>query len=617
MAKRVIRTQEPGAAYHDTLSLVEDKAGTDLSSGLGQRMPALGLLIVALLAAGLQFCYTNTRWNNPGYFDAEHRYIPAARQIRREGLSYLLRPESVENPPMSYLWPALFGANVTAIQIGQIVLLALGAALTADAGAKLIGKAGGWIAGIIYATSYQLIHYGSSALSEPLTTFFITLAFWFWIRGQGRSKGFGAAAGIALGLAALTRAVFAAAIGWLILAVLYQAVRRKRIVSLMTAALLMVVTVGTVMVKNYLCFDQFRIANGGGAVLYMGADLRWYGDQPVTWGAEYDTGRITGGKSHVSTQGDRMLTHAGIELLREHPWKELCLVPLKFYRFLIGQPDEHFFRCNDLLDEIKKFGSISAIELLLWFTIPLIAAHVLGLAGLIERSLYDSSVWLFPAAVVAAPLVAHSVLFSLPRFSAPLWAIFAVAAAAILTVPIRRHALVLFALMILAVAATLQVCFYYAVYPRLMVPESQMSNFTTQWSLPDFWSSTHDVVQIAGGDARRWKSVGNDPFFVIDLRPTIAIDGNMVAFVRFSLTRVAGMPRIETCQLFYAPRGKAFNEEHSVRFHALADGRMHLYQICPTLTGGWSGQQIGQLRLDMPDNLVGETAAVDNIVIAK
>src|SRR5205809_843054 len=59
---------------------------------------------------------------SPFNYDAEHAYIPLARRLLTEGPSLLRSPEGIQVPIFSFVWPALFGADLAAQKIVSIAL---------------------------------------------------------------------------------------------------------------------------------------------------------------------------------------------------------------------------------------------------------------------------------------------------------------------------------------------------------------------------------------------------------------------------------------------------------------------------------------------------------------
>ena len=64
--------------------------------------------------------YILARFHNPVMFDPQYTYLPAAKSLIEQGWSFFASPASYRVAPLTYLWPALWGADPSSIRIAHM-----------------------------------------------------------------------------------------------------------------------------------------------------------------------------------------------------------------------------------------------------------------------------------------------------------------------------------------------------------------------------------------------------------------------------------------------------------------------------------------------------------------
>ena len=228
------------------------------------------------------------------------------------GWRYLLAPESVRVPPLSYIWPALFAADPDTIKHANIIASALIPLLLFDAGRKSFSCSAGGFAAWLYATSPLISPWIPQVLSEP--PFFVFTAVWIWALAYvcDGNKGFVPVAALACGFSLLTRPIwFYPVLLSIPLLWLWLKWRREPAGALVGSQLLGLALPAAILAKNLWLFGLPMIAVGAGAALY-------YGNHPMTGGIEpplllldYDHA----GGDHLSFQGDHNLRAIGLDMI--------------------------------------------------------------------------------------------------------------------------------------------------------------------------------------------------------------------------------------------------------------------------------------------------------------
>ncbi len=254
------------------------------------------------------------------YPDEINYYVGGAEQIRAEGLGYFLTARSLWNAPLYPLWIAVLGISVPLVKILNLLMICGAGAFIADASRRISSRWGGFAALVGYLLYYPLFVFGGTVLSEPPFIFAMVVAFWCWVVGKGSSFRWGCAAGVALGIGALIRPTIQLFPLLLLVGVVGSVFgRRSRQTGVVRAALGCFLGAAVLILpyvaKNMVLFGRPTIANGFGAVLYLGSDLRKDGNEPVYSRMDFDTYEKTAPYTHLDSEGDSILARAALENL--------------------------------------------------------------------------------------------------------------------------------------------------------------------------------------------------------------------------------------------------------------------------------------------------------------
>ncbi len=167
----------------------------------------------ALLTVGLGIGYAAwslTKRLSPALeFDARHTYLPFARRLIESAPEFLRSEQSLYVAPFSYIYPALFGADPAAIKFANIALFLVLIGLTYRIGLQLHSRLAGVVAALLLAVSPSIKPFVPTVLTEP--PFLFLTGTWLWAIAEGqvsRRRGWWVVAGVALGLAILTRPTY-------------------------------------------------------------------------------------------------------------------------------------------------------------------------------------------------------------------------------------------------------------------------------------------------------------------------------------------------------------------------------------------------------------------------
>jgi hypothetical protein len=255
------------------------------------------------------------RLDAPVSFDGKHSYLPMARGVLGEGWAYMERPESVAYAPLSFLYPALLGANEMLVREANIALYCATIALAFLALKASSAPRAGVIAAFLLAISPTLRPYIADVLTEPPFIFLIAV----WALSVAKLAGGGGAAwaiagGIAFALAALVRP---AAMYFAPLAFAFFAWRRQWPLAGLHA--IATAGVGLWVLRNALAFGFPAIASGAGAALFFGVNPLVDGFDPPYYGMDFDSGLAQDSASHLSIHADRTLRAVALLELRDTP----------------------------------------------------------------------------------------------------------------------------------------------------------------------------------------------------------------------------------------------------------------------------------------------------------
>ena len=276
----------------------------------------LAMVAVAHLVA-LQYWRRRTPFND----DAERVYLPLARRLLSEGPAFMLSPDATQAPPLAYIWPALFGADLST-QMSISSALSLGVvALLYRTGSVLRTPAAGLSCAAAYAFSPLVWPLAAAPGVEPLFLFLTACWVWGLAEGAAGRKWAFLGAGVAIGLAALSRASAAYVLPCIaIIALVVSRLDKGNRDTWMRIGLahgLAVLIVAPLFVANSVRHGLHAVSTGAGAALLLGNHPLVYGFEQHYFDAVLDLAAvIPPGMSHLSLEGDRQLTRVGMFMVR-------------------------------------------------------------------------------------------------------------------------------------------------------------------------------------------------------------------------------------------------------------------------------------------------------------
>ncbi len=299
---------------------------------------------VLLLALGLVWhvrALLDWSTRSPFDFDAKRYYIPYAKRLLDGDWSFLVSVEGLHVPPFSFVFPALFGADLAIQKQVGIVLSSLVVLMLFRIGLVVHSRYAGLAAALLYALSPVPLPFMSTGSVEPLFVFLLMA--WAWGMAEGvagqRRWGF-VLAGVAVGLASLTRATL---LYYLPLVMLMALVMRRQQPAARSAwnGLLLTHAIGIGMIapfllRNLLSFGLPAISTGAGVAFYNGHHALTWGFDPGYFGVAFDFG-ILGreGASHLDLDTDRTLLGAGQRVLASYDFVFVAkLYAIKLLSFL-------------------------------------------------------------------------------------------------------------------------------------------------------------------------------------------------------------------------------------------------------------------------------------------
>ncbi|RRD58142.1 acyltransferase [Comamonadaceae bacterium OH2545_COT-014] len=276
--------------------------------------------------------------------DAYWTYLPNARKFLANPWEFLTTDmASLHVAPLSYLWPAMWGADPVMTQIANSVLYLLSIVLMWHLATRLGGLVAGMVATALLTHFPDLASYVPQVLTEPPYMFglllFLTGLAEYLLAPRWRTAWlFAATAGLAITL--LVRPVWqiytllalAVLVGLL---ALYRfkpqwrldhgaVVNRQTVLALALALALPALVV----VKNGVSFSYWGISTGAGSGLFYGLSPFKMGIEPVYGGFTYDAGVVSdmaapaskGSPLHI--QADQAQSRVAFGIIQATTWQD-------------------------------------------------------------------------------------------------------------------------------------------------------------------------------------------------------------------------------------------------------------------------------------------------------
>lgn len=581
--------------------------GAKLSSLDVAALVAIFFLQVALR---LWWVVSNGHLERAIYPDEISYYLSAAAEIAAHGSRYFLTPRSLWNGPVNPLWIFLWGSSIPLIKILNIGLVSLGGILLWDILRRLVGRQPAYLALAAYSAFPPLFVFSGTLLTEPLFVTLLVLSFWLLVVSGFSVRG-GLASGAIFGLAILTRPT-AQLFPFVALVIAIHTGRsrsRGKNVSagLYCFALAAVLFVFPYAAKNYIVFDELKIANGMGAVLFLGNDLRMNGDEPIYSDMDFDTYEITAPHTHLDSEGDRRLRNAAFDKIRAHPGTIVTLTAQKVFRFLFGYPQHYFYPYYDVVSYAQAASKRSALWKL--FEIFLTGIIVVaGVAGFFFSPL-PSAVRLLLGAFAAYFVVLHAAAFPIPRLALPVFPVLLVSAAGLVAKAGRKA---LIALLTLACISSAYISIGQRGTHREIVSDQYRHFFSEQHEISALSPEGFNDVRIDGDVIAM---AGADPFLTFRTGG-ITTRRNQLILIEMKawLPNMAREPE-SSIQVFWSRDAvDAFTEQQAARIGLKADGEFHWYRVNPSKNPLWTGNIEG-LRLDFESSHAGMNFALRRLLV--
>lgn len=248
------------------------------------------LLVAPLLVAAVAVYHTRMLflWSKetPFDFDAVSTYLPMARQWLEEGWRFFLSERAVNVPPFSFIFPALFGGELSIQRQVNMTLSLVVIVLLFRTGTVLHSRLVGVLSAAAYGLSPHFWPYMSTGSVEAVYILLMTMVLWSLAEGfRGARWGY-VVAGVALGLATMTRATIlyflpvAAVVGWWLARRTGAAPETRAFWrGVRNAHLIAIAMVAPLIAKNILLWGVSAVSTGAGVALLNG-------HHPLTWGME-------------------------------------------------------------------------------------------------------------------------------------------------------------------------------------------------------------------------------------------------------------------------------------------------------------------------------------------
>jgi len=324
---------------------------TRLKPLLSPMAPGVLIFVVSFVARA----FWVVTLKNDLYWPDERAFAEIARHLA-QGDGYISDSYRA-NPVLPFylsLVFRLFGESLLVARLGQCVIGGLTCVLVYGIGARLFGRLTGIVAGTLLALYPPHIYLSGVFYAECMLLFWSAAAVYLAVRSMqpGGSIAWGVATGIALGLAALTRATVLVWIPCVCLAWLWRAGVSWR-ARLPLCAALLVGSTATILpwtIRNYFTFRSLvPISSGSGTLL-------WQANNPFSTGIDH-------------TDWD-LYPNGSL-------WNErLARLPAEQRNALVAQYNEVEKRIQDLNEQFQD-SSLASDRVLAPLAIRYIASHPL------------------------------------------------------------------------------------------------------------------------------------------------------------------------------------------------------------------------------------------------
>ena len=233
--------------------------------------------------------------------DAYFTYLPNARKLLEAPWAFLTTdPRAYDVAPLTYIWPAILGADRASIQIANGALFLIGVVLFWAFVRSLGGSLAAFVATGLLVTHPEIVDYAPQVLTEAQYFFGLTLVMYAAVRAYASpetSARWLTLLAIGLSITLLTRPVLqymlllsiAALTAWL-LTQRKRAKPQRQAKAWLIALMCSLVLPLAVVVKNGVYFGVWGLGTGSGTGLYYGVNPFKNGSDPAFSNFSYDAG---------------------------------------------------------------------------------------------------------------------------------------------------------------------------------------------------------------------------------------------------------------------------------------------------------------------------------------
>lgn len=307
------------------------------------------------------------------------------------GIPTATRPPLYPSLIAAFWWSD--GAPVTEVVLLQIICGAATVVLIYLIAKDRFSHRVALLAALFATFAPMTVRYTAVILTEPVFTFLVVLGFFLWGRNHG------VAAGLAFGLAALTRTIMIPFLGCLVLLTFLSPWRQnRRLYLLISVSAMMVASVW--IVRNAVVFREFILvqSTGYGVNLFAGTiETQIYGDD--VWTKVMEELDSNNDSSQDESESDRKLMMRAFNRIQTDPLRYLRARLKQYPRLFLDSGEYLLGSSNITFDEALQTRRPLVLLIKISFVLGNIAVFLLAIYGIfLERGRFVSlsHIILFP-----------------------------------------------------------------------------------------------------------------------------------------------------------------------------------------------------------------------------
>lgn len=298
-----------------------------------ERQSATWHLLAPILVAAISvYHFRQLFWwssQTPFDFDAVHTYLPMAKELLAQGPLFLLSERALSAPPVAYMFPMLFNADLAQMRQVNMGLSVLCVLLIFRTGWLLHSRTVGVLAAAAFGLTPHFWPYMSTGSVEALYVFLLVASMWMLAEAASGLRGAFILAGVFIGLATMTRATIlywlplAALSAWLLMRLVPTEARLWR--GVRDAHLVAMLMVLPLLLKNLFLWGVPAVSTGAGIALLNGHHPLTYGFEANYFNFESDHwAAMPKGVSHLQVAADKTLAAVAKFVIADLPPLELA-----------------------------------------------------------------------------------------------------------------------------------------------------------------------------------------------------------------------------------------------------------------------------------------------------